>query len=234
MYKLGVVWRYKIGFDRAEARARWAAHAKLTAAIPGLDKYTINFALDKLGLLGIDVEQTKFDGYACLWFADQAAFEAARHTPEWAAGMFDSDEFLDNTWIAGMGAVVEENVVIDGPEGPFKAVWICRFNDEIRADAAKTAEAHEYWKRTHGGAYGVEVPGIGRYVQNHNVAPLNDAQPGFDGFSECWFEDRAAFDVTMAAPEWDEMNNDAFNLFDVEGFIVNGYSALIDEVRIKG
>src|SRR5688572_3332688 len=116
MYKLGVVWRYKSGFDPAEARARWESHAKLTAVIPGLVKYTVNFALDRLGLLGTDDEPPKFDGYACLWFADQAAFETARQTPEWAAGMVDSDEFLDNTWIAGMGAVVEENVVIDGPE----------------------------------------------------------------------------------------------------------------------
>jgi uncharacterized protein (TIGR02118 family) len=121
----------------------------------------------------------------------------------------------------------------DRIEGPFKAVWVCRFKDEIRADPAETDRAHDYWKGTHGGAYGIRVPGIGRYVQNHNVASITGDQPEFDGFSECWFQDRAAFDVTMAAPEWDEMNRDAFNLFVVDEFIVDGYSALIDESTIK-
>jgi uncharacterized protein (TIGR02118 family) len=139
---------------------------------------------------------------------------------------------LDIEYSLSMSAVVEENVVIDGPEGPFKAVWICRFKDEIRADPAKTAEAHAYWKRTHGSHYGVQVPGIGRYVQNHNVAPIGEAPPEFDGFSECWFKDRAAFDLTMGSQEWDEMNADAFNLFVVEEFIVDGHSALLDEVIV--
>ena len=78
----------------------------------------------------------------------------------------------------------------------------------------------------------MQVPGIGRYVQNHNVASLTDAPPEFDGFSECWFEDRAAFDLCMASEEWDTMNGDAFNLFVVNEFIVDGHSAILDEVVI--
>ena len=44
--------------------------------------------------------------------------------------------------------------------------------------------------------------------------------------------DRAAFDLTMESKEWDEMNADAFNLFVVEEFIVDGHSALLDEVIV--
>ena len=56
--------------------------------------------------------------------------------------------------------------------GPFKAVWVVRFKDEIRSDPARTREAHEHWIETHGGRFGRDVRGIGRYVQNHCVAPL--------------------------------------------------------------
>jgi uncharacterized protein (TIGR02118 family) len=185
-------------------------------------------------MVGTTDDPTKFDGYACMWFADKAAFEAAAATPEWEAMIADAAEFLDIPWTLSMSSAVEENLVIDGEMGPFKAVWICRFKEEIRASAEKTAEAHEYWKRTHGGAYGVKVPGIDVYIQNHNTEPLGDEVPAFDGFSECWFADRAAFDITMAAPEWDAMNGDAFNLFDVETFIVDGFSAVLDEIVVKG
>ena len=45
--------------------------------------------------------------------------------------------------------------------------------------------------------------------------------------------DRAAFDVTMRSEEWDEMNTDAKNIFDRD-WIVGGWSALVDEVPVKG
>ena len=233
MLKVGLIGRYLPGVDPGAGRARWEGpHAALTAAVPGVVKYRLNFPTQNVVLLGVTDDPTRFSGYACIWFADESAFRAALTSPEWAAVVADAAEFLDIDYSLSMSAVVEENVVIDGPEGPFKAVWICRFQDEIRADPAKTDEAHAYWKRTHGSHYGVEVPGIGRYVQNHNVAPIGDAQPEFDGFSECWFEDRAAFDLTMGSEEWDTMNGDAFNLFVVEEFIVDGHSALLDEVVV--
>ena len=233
MFKLGFIGRYLPGIDAAAGRARWQGpHARLTAGVPGVVKYRLNFPTQNVVLLGVTDAPNKFSGYACMWFADESAFQAAMASPEWAAVAADAAEFLDMDYTLSMAAVVEENVVIDGPEGPFKAVWICRFKDDIRADPDKTADAHAYWKRTHGSHYGVQVPGISRYVQNHNVASLTDAQPEFDGFSECWFEDRAAFDVCMASEEWDTMNGDAFNLFVVEEFIVDGHSALLDEVII--
>ena len=56
---------------------------------------------------------------------------------------------------------------------------------------------------------------------------------GFDGFSECWFQDRAAFDVTMHSAEWDEMNANAKNNLDRD-LIVRGWSALVDDLTITG
>jgi uncharacterized protein (TIGR02118 family) len=234
MHKVGFIGRYLPGVSKADGRAHWEGqHAAITAAVPGIVKYRLNFATANLGLVDVNDDPTRFDGYACIWFADQAAFDSAMQSPEWGAVVADAAEFLDVDFTLSMASAVEENVVIDGPEGPFKAVWVCRFKDEIRAEESKTAQAHAYWKGTHGSHYGVKVPGIDRYVQNHNTASITGNPPEFDGFSECWFQDRAAFDVTMEAPEWDEMNNDAPNLFVVEEFIVDGYSALIDEITIK-
>ena len=48
----------------------------------------------------------------------------------------------------------------------------------------------------------------------------------FDGFSECWFEDRAAFELAMGSPEWLRMNEDAEQLFDL-GYIVPAMSAVV-------
>ena len=233
MYKVGFIGRFLPNVDAAEGRARWEGpHARLTATVPGIVKYRLNFPTQNVVLLGVTDEPTRFGGYACIWFADEAAFHAAMASPEWAAVTADAAEFLDVDYVLSMSAPVEENVVIDGPEGPFKAVWICRFQDEIRASAEKTADAHAYWKRTHGSHYGAQVPGIGRYVQNHNIGNLTDSQCEMDGFSECWFQDRAAFDLCMGSEEWDNMNGDAFNLFVVDEFIVDGHSAILDEVVI--
>jgi hypothetical protein len=131
--------------------------------------------------------------------------------------------------VAPLTAAVEERTIIDGPTGPFKAVWFVRFKDEIRADEERSREAHDYWTGTHGGAFGVAVPGIGRYVQNHVVEPVGDVPLGFDGFSECWFANRAAFDLAMGSAEWGAMNEDALVVFDRD-WIVAGMSALIDEI----
>jgi len=152
---------------------------------------------------------------------------------QWSAMRADSSTLFDPDSSLAMTAAVEEHVIIDGPTGPFKAVWFVQFTEEIRSDANLTREAHQYWTRTHGGAFGVRVPGIDRYVQNHVVEPINSGvKPDFDGLSECWFQDRAAFDVTMQSVEWDEMNTDAKNIFDRD-WIVGGWSALIDEIVVK-
>lgn len=234
MYK--VVWTVKLAPAASvdEGRKRWSdGHAELARAVPGIDGYVQNHATASLGLVGVDTTRPAFDGYGCMWFADRGSFVAVRDTPEWAALAEDAGSLFDTGAMASMNAAVEERTIIEGPSGPFKAVWFVRFKDEIRADAKRTREAHDYWTGTHGGAYGVKVPGIDRYVQNHVDGLLDeDDQLGFDGFSECWFQDRAAFDLTMGSREWGEMNEDALTLFD-RGWIVGGMSALIDEIVVK-
>ena len=235
MYKIAEVARFAPTVDHETGRDRWRGpHAALGAAVPGVDRYVQNVATASLGLVDIHDSRPSFDGYACVWFPDSATFESSTASTEWSSMQADSSSLFVTDTSQSMTAAVEEHVIIDGPTGPFKAVWFVQFTEEIRADVNLTNEAHQYWTRTHGGAFGVRVPGIDRYVQNHVVESVgNGLKPGFDGFSECWFQDRAAFDVTMESSEWDEMNNDAKNIFDRD-WIVGGWSSLIDEFVVKG
>ena len=37
----------------------------------------------------------------------------------------------------------------------------------------------------------------------------------FDGYSECWFRDEAAFLEALRTPEWDRLREDGENVFDM-------------------
>jgi len=114
-------------------------------------------------------------------------------------------------------------------------VWVVRFQRSI-----DTKVAHEYWTNAHG-PFALNVSGIDRYVQNHVTDPMDTRgsiayPPGsmeFDGFSECWFRDRATFDQALSSPEWQAMNEDAENLFDLDTMMA-GMSAVIEEHMAKG
>lgn len=233
MYKVAQVAQFA-GVDTRSGREHWCGgHAQLGATVPGVERYVQNFATSSLGLVDIHDARPAFDGYACVWFADRGAFEAASRSAEWSAMNADGSTLFAPAPTHSLTAAVDEKLIIDGPMGPFKAVWFVQFTADIRNDPQRSREAHEYWTRTHGGAFGVRVPGIDRYVQNHVVEPVDEGTAlGYDGFSECWFQDRAAFDLTMASKEWDEMNNDAKTIFDRD-WIVGGWSSLIDEFVVK-
>jgi uncharacterized protein (TIGR02118 family) len=240
MYK--VVWfaRFLPHLTREEGRRHWRdIHGPLGARVPGIDLYVQSHATAALGPVGPEEGPLAFDGYSCCWYADEEAFLASLRTPEWAAISADGPNLFDMDYFWGMSAVLDEQTIVDGEYGPFKAVWPVRFKPEIRSDGERTRETHEYWIETHGGHFGRAVPGIGRYVQNHCVAALgadgatDEIELLFDGFSECWFEDRAAFDRAMASSEWLAMNADAESFCDLD-FILGGMSALVEENIVRG
>jgi len=234
MYK--VVWfaRFREGLERSAARRHWAeVHGPLGGKVPQMETYVQSHVVDSLS-----DDAVGFDGYSCSWFADEEAFNEALDTPEWAALGADSDNVFDWSSFEGMSAVLEEHTIVDGDYGPFKTVWVVRFQDEIRRDPERARAAHEHWIETHGGKFGREVPGIGRYVQSHCVAPLDPVRVNegvdllFDGFSECWFEDRAAYERATSSPEWLAMNEDAQTFCDVPFFA--HMSAVVEENVVKG
>ena len=236
-----VVWfaRFREGMERHDARRHWReVHGPLALKVPQIKAYVQSHAVGGLGPTDTSDVTLRFDGYSCCWFADEESYGEAQRTPEWADIAADSPNLFDPDSFRGMCAVLDQRTIVDGDYGRFKAVWVVRFKDEIRSDPASTREAHEHWIETHGRHFGRDVPGIGRYVQNHCIAPLGaeGADPGgelwFDGFSECWFEDRGAFDLAMSSPEWLAMNDDALTFCDVD-YILDGMSAIVEENVVK-
>jgi hypothetical protein len=50
----------------------------------------------------------------------------------------------------------------------------------------------------------------------------------FDGFSECWFVDQAAFQRALGSNEWQRMNDDADDLFELD-YVVPKMSAVLEQ-----
>jgi uncharacterized protein (TIGR02118 family) len=235
VYKVVWIAHFKEEVGAEAAHRHWSeVHGPLAAKVPGIERYVQSHVISALGHVAPSNERTDFDGYSCCWYKDRAMFEDSLQTPEWAALGADSANMFDDSRWDGWSAALDPHVIIDGDEAPFKTVWIMRFTPEIRADPKLTREAHESWIDTHGREFGVRVPGISRYVQNHVVSAIDATgeNPGlaleFDGFSECWFESGEAFERTMASEEWLAMNEDALRLFDVDAAVPR-MSAVLDE-----
>jgi uncharacterized protein (TIGR02118 family) len=94
-----------------------------------------------------------------------------------------------------------------------KVIFLFKF----RSDLDK-AETRLWWLNEHG-AIALKNLGMKRYVQNHFVSPIDaahaEAGMGYDGCVEVWFEDREAYERTMASPEWKALEDDGPNGIDM-------------------
>ena len=134
-------------------------------------------------------------------------------TSEWGKLVEDGDNVFDMTWLDGMSAVLQEYTIMDGPQSPFKVLWMVRFRPDLDRDYAD-----RYWLNTHGAIF--KSLDIDRYVQNHAVAAVGGGGEGrdalrFDGFSECWFKDEEQFLRAVNSAAWAEAVEDGQNLFDM-------------------
>lgn len=103
-----------------------------------------------------------------------------------------------------------------------KVIFLLKF----RSDLDK-ADVRRWWLNDHG-ALALRNLGMKRYVQNHWIAPIDAEHAAggmpYDGCVEVWFEDREAYEATMASPEWKALEEDGVNGFDMDvlhgGFVV--------------
>jgi uncharacterized protein (TIGR02118 family) len=224
MYK--VVWfaRFPQGTDKGEARRYWAEHHAPLSLRSGIERYVQNHVTGAPPTVGgVAAAETHFDGYSLGWWSDRAAYDATMGSPEWQAVNEDGANVFDMTWLEGMSAQVRENVVIDGPQSAFKVVWVCRFKPGM-----DPAAGHAHWENVHGPIF--KVLEIDRYVQNHVVGPLPGGdQPGFDGFSECWFRDREQFVTALDSDAWAEATADGHSFLDYSQL----WGAVLDERIVR-
>ena len=224
MYK--VVWfaRFPQDMGNAQARSYWADHHGPLAASTGIERYVQNHVTGPVpSVTGVAEGRTFFDGYSCGWWTDRAAYDATMASPGWKAVEADGSNVFDMAWLAGMSAELREHTVIEGPTRPFKVVWVCRFNKEM-----DHAEADRHWQEVHGPIF---APlDIDRYVQNHVIGPVySDDEPGFDGFSECWFRDEDQFLRAVESDVWAEAVADTKNFLDTSEL----WGAVLHERLVK-
>jgi uncharacterized protein (TIGR02118 family) len=239
MYKVAWLARFPDGLGRDEARKRWRdKHGPMCLEVPGVERYVQNQVLNPIGVEGVTEGETGFDGYSCGTWADFESYRAAMSSREWKALVEDGVNIFDMNWLWGMSAELDEVVQKALPaewegtdRGKFKVVWVVKFRADMPSD-----EAHEYWTSNHG-PLALKIPGIGdgAYTQNHAVKaigadglPTDEIELGFDGFSECWFEDRAKFDAAMLTQEWLDLCDDGAKLFDMD-FLWLGMSGVLEE-----
>jgi uncharacterized protein (TIGR02118 family) len=107
----------------------------------------------------------------------------------------------------------------------YKVVWIARFPQGM-----DKADARRHWAEIHGPMCAKST--IEQYVQNHVVGPLpvasgvTEEETFFDGYSCGWWTDEAAFNATMASPEWEALVEDGANVFDMAW--LEGMSARVE------
>lgn len=229
MYKVAWLARFPKGMAKADARRHWAdVHGPMCIRAPGLERYVQNHVVGDLPIeSGVPDEKAQFDGYSCGWWANEDDFRVTMASPEWGELVADGHNVFDMEWLEGMSAHVREHVIVDGPLGPYKVVWVVRFEDGIDPDQART-----YWRKVHGPI--VANVGTFRYVQNHVVSAVGGGgeardQLRFDGFSECWFADEAAFLDAIHTDDWARLVDDGPNVFDMDTIM----GAVLDERVVK-
>ena len=231
---LKIVWGgvFRADVPVAEARAHWTeVHGPLGLKAAGLAGYVQNHVVAALGRREIVDGPVFLDGYSVQWWESEDAFSRALTSPEWDAVRVDDATIFDNTANRGTSAVLQPRVIKDGPRLPFKVAWFARFRPGLDPQ-----EASDHWLRH--GAIAIESGEVGRYIQNLVVSGLGrggaaTSDPvAYDGFSECWFADRAAYERAVASPSWARLEQDGATLFDMEA-LASGMSAVLDERVIR-
>lgn len=100
MTKLVVFLNRRPDLSRVEFRRYWRdVHGPFGAKMPGVRKYVQNHAL---------ADGAPFDGFAEMWFDDDASMQAALASPESAAAGADAPNFVEKTQLM----FVEESVMV--------------------------------------------------------------------------------------------------------------------------
>jgi uncharacterized protein (TIGR02118 family) len=227
VYKLVSFARFRADLDRADAARHWREiHGPLGASVPGLLRYEQNHFVGSAPLHEGAAPPPPLDGYASLWFADRDAFQTATATDQWQALADDGGRLFDLE--ATMSAAVEERVIVAGEHTPYKVVAVANFRSDM-----ERAAASDYWTKVHGPLGVRAAPGFTCYVQNHVLADDRGAPSStgltFDGFAEHWLVDRDSYVATVESPEWKEVHDDGFEVFQMD----NLWESEVLEVVIK-
>ena len=204
--------RYRADRSREACRDYWTGeHARLAPGLPGLKRYVQSHPVqgDK------DVGDAPYDGYASLWFEDEAAARRALASPQMAAVRADAENFAD---VAATKQILAREVVMRDVPAQRDGLKLITFN--CRQPALSPQMFQDYWENRHGQLVLRNLAAMQRYVQNHAVLSSYDsgAEPDFDGMLEGWLTSFEALQSGAETPEIQAVRTDEANFIDPARF----------------
>ena len=197
------VLKKKPGMESAAFRRHWRqVHGPLAARMPGLQAYRQSHVVDLQQRVPQARGPDEIDGFAQLWFRDEAAAKAASAAPESRPSYDDLSDFVGAMSLFAMttNVVVPVTTTKDGARPRAKRMTLLY---------AKAGMSHERF-RHHWFVEHAEIvagfPGIRGYHQHLVVerlpAPAHIADAGVDcqGVLEMWFDSVAEMDAAFASP----------------------------------
>jgi uncharacterized protein (TIGR02118 family) len=219
--------KFNPALDRAEADRRWRDElGPLVLALPGIQRYVQNPVALASNNDGALEGPPPFDGLGEMWFHDMGSFDAALDSPQWAACAAVAAEIFDPNWEhKNMSAEIEERIrrvgmgakpdgVSTPPGNPIKLIGLLQYRDDMTRE-----DCNNYWRSTHG-RFALRIKPMEHYVQNHVIRGTGGAfKAGFDGYSQAWFADMATYEKAMESEEWNTLEADGPELFDMTVFL---------------
>lgn len=208
MIKWIVALKYRAGQAAEECRRYWIEeHGPMALGLPGLKHYRQSHSAAGV----VDFGNAPYDGFASLWFEDEAAARQALASPQMAALRADADQFADP---AGTRQILAREVVLRDAPAPDGALKLITFN--YRKPGLSPQAFQDYWENQHGQLVLRNFKALGRYVQNHALLSSYDggAEPDFDGVLEAWLTSLEAFQAMAGTPASDAMRADEANFID--------------------
>jgi uncharacterized protein (TIGR02118 family) len=208
MIKWIVALKYRADQPAEACRRYWLEqHGPMALVLPGLKAYRQSHRVTGED----DFGNAPFDGFASLWFEDDAAAKQALASPEMAGLRADAEQFADP---AGTRQLLAREVVMRDAPAPEGALKLITFN--YRKPGLSPRAFQDYWENQHGQLVLRNFAALGRYVQNHAVVSSYDsgAEPDFDGVLEAWLTSLEAFHAAEGTPASEAMRADEANFLD--------------------
>ncbi|HEX4096030.1 MAG TPA: EthD family reductase [Caulobacteraceae bacterium] len=204
----------KFRSDRSKEACRqyWVErHGPLVLELAGLKHYVQSHRVEGEE----DIGDAPYDGFASLWFEDEAAARRALASPKAAALKADADHFAD---AAGTRQALTREVVMRDVAEPAGALKLVTFNRRKPGLSPQTFQ--DYWENQHGALVLRNISAFRRYVQNHALISCYDAgaEPDFDGMFEGWLENLGALTAGEGTTEHEAVRADEANFIDPTRF----------------
>lgn len=207
-----VAFKYKAGQSKEACRRYWIEqHAPLALELAGLKHYVQSHRVTGEE----DIGNAPYDGFASLWFENEAVAKQALASPQMAALKADAEHFADS---AGTKQFLAREVVMRDVPAEEGALKLVTFN--YRKAGLSPRMFQDYWENKHGRLVLKHFAALRRYVQNHALPGSYEsgAEPDFDGVLEGWLTSFEALRDGEGTPEHEAVRADEANFLDPARF----------------